>query len=48
MDDSHSYLHTVLYNDMIVDSLIKMNQENSFDEVCYFSDYGEDIKNQHN
>jgi heptose-I-phosphate ethanolaminephosphotransferase len=48
MDDLNSYLNTVLYNDMIVSSLIKMAQEKGFDEVCYFSDHGEDMKNQHN
>nr|MBC7612453.1 sulfatase-like hydrolase/transferase [Pseudopedobacter sp.] len=48
IDDLNSYLNTVLYNDMIVSSIIKMAQEKGFDEVCYFSDHGEDMKNQHN
>lgn len=48
MDDLNSYLNSVLYNDMVVSKLIKMAQEAGFDEVCYFSDHGEDMKNQHN
>lgn len=48
VDDLNSYLNTVIYNDMVVSQLIKMAQAKGFDEVCYFSDHGEDMHYQHN
>lgn len=48
VDDLNSYLNTVLYNDRIVSEFIKMAQAKGFDEVCYFSDHGEDMNYQHN
>lgn len=48
VDDLNSYLNTVVYNDMVVSQLMKMAQQKGFDEVCYFSDHGENIQHQHN
>lgn len=48
VDDLNSYLNTVVYNDMIVSQLMKMAQQKGFDEVCYFSDHGENMLHQHN
>ena len=46
--DENCYLNTIVYNDWVINNIIKISQINNFDVVCYFSDHGEDLINLHN
>src|SRR5690606_33522041 len=42
------YINSILYNDWVVDSLIKVAQSNDVDAIFYLSDHGEDLTYGHN